>query len=435
MHGEKRGLADEDWASLVLSIRNGNCVLMLGPGAVKQQLDGERVPVLEGLTRHLAQKLGDDELAGAGLGEVGQAVRARKDPNTLLYWTAEFYQDVRIADDELTALAGLPFPVTVNAVPGAPVEQAFATAGKAPLVAYYDYTAGSAAATPTGSAEQPLVYHLLGTADHPSSLVVSESALLDFLVAAVSSNPAIPSNLTSVLRGKRTTFLFLGFQLYQWHLRILVHGLFMTVGRENRSFALEAFDPQDAHPTGHFYWQNHKVDFFDADVGEFVGELVERVGPLAGATAGPAAGPAPNAPVAFICHASEDKPSAAQLADDLRSRGIRVWIDEDELRGGDRWDDSIQRVIAREVDYFVVLQTEQLKSKDVGYVNKEINLALNRHLEYRPPRIFMIPAVVGGPEARLEHLEHIQSIDLGNWVEGVEALASAIRRDVERARR
>ncbi len=436
MHGDRRGLADEDWASLVLSIRSGNCVLMLGPGAVDLQRDGARLPVLDGLARHLASKLADDGLAGSRLAVVGQAVRARKDPNTLLYWTAEFFQDVDVAADDLVALAGLPFPIVVNAVPGAPVEQAFAAAGKSPLVAHYDYTAGSAAATPTGSADQPLIYHLLGSADSPSSLVVSESALLDFLVAAVSANPALPSNLTSVLRGKRTTFLFLGFQLYQWHLRILVHGMFMTAGRDNRSFALEAFDPDDDHPTGSFYWQDCKVDFFDADVAAFVGDLVERVGPVeVGGTAAAPGEPAPDAPEVFICHASEDKPSATQLAADLRSRGIRVWIDEDELRGGDRWDESIQQVITKDVDYFVVLQTAQLKAKDVGYVNKEINLALSRHLEYRPPRVFMIPAVLGGPPARLEHLEHIQSIALDEWVEGVDELASTIRRDVARARR
>jgi hypothetical protein len=38
----------------------------------------------------------------------------------------------------------------------------------------------------------------------------------------------------------------------------------------------------------------------------------------------------------FICHASEDKDDVVRpLADSLREQGLRVWIDEVEIRLGD----------------------------------------------------------------------------------------------------
>ncbi len=425
----RRALADDDWASLALSVRAGNCVLMLGPDAVTDEVDGRPVPVMDTLAGFLAAKLGRPELASRPAAEVAQAVQAAKDVNTVRFWTLEFYRDRNLDSRALATLASLPFEVVVSAVPGAPVEQAFVAAGKQPLVAFYDFTGAAAPPAPTGSTARPLVYHLFGSTERPASLVVSESATLDFLVAAVSQSPALPSNLTSVLRARDTSFLFLGFRLHEWHLRTLLHALFRgSEGRVNRSFALEEIES----PSGQVYWRSHKVDFFEMDVAQFAAKLAEQVGPVATAPV-PATGPAPDAPMVFICHASEDKATARRLDEDLRARGIRVWIDEHQLRGGDRWDGSIRDVLGSEADYVVVVQTPSLVAKDVGYVNKEINLALDRHLEYRPPRVFLLPVSVDG--AMLDHLGHIQSTDMTDWATGIEQLTSAIRRDVERARR
>ena len=39
----------------------------------------------------------------------------------------------------------------------------------------------------------------------------------------------------------------------------------------------------------------------------------------------------------FLCHNSEDKPAVRELAQRLRERGLRPWLDERELRPGQPW--------------------------------------------------------------------------------------------------
>jgi TIR domain len=43
--------------------------------------------------------------------------------------------------------------------------------------------------------------------------------------------------------------------------------------------------------------------------------------------------------------ASEDAAAAHRIAEALRSAGVEVWFDQDELRGGDAWDQKIRRQI------------------------------------------------------------------------------------------
>jgi GTPase SAR1 family protein/nucleotide-binding universal stress UspA family protein len=55
----------------------------------------------------------------------------------------------------------------------------------------------------------------------------------------------------------------------------------------------------------------------------------------------------------FLCHNSEDKPAVRELAQQLRDRGLRPWLDERELRPGLPWqralEDQIQRIPAAAV--------------------------------------------------------------------------------------
>ncbi len=45
----------------------------------------------------------------------------------------------------------------------------------------------------------------------------------------------------------------------------------------------------------------------------------------------------------FLCHNSKDKSIIRQIATLLRERGIRPWFDEDQILGGDRWQDAMAR--------------------------------------------------------------------------------------------
>jgi len=47
----------------------------------------------------------------------------------------------------------------------------------------------------------------------------------------------------------------------------------------------------------------------------------------------------------FLSHNSQDKSSVRQIAEALKSRGLRVWLDEWELIPGHPWQDEVERII------------------------------------------------------------------------------------------
>ena len=136
----------------------------------------------------------------------------------------------------------------------------------------------------------------------------------------------------------------------------------------------------------------------------------------------------PEAPVVFICHANEDADAALEVAAGLRAAGIGAWLDKDSLRGGADWNDTVERLLKEDVQYVAVLQSSAMFHKDVGYVNKEINIALDRQSFHRPPRVFLIPVVIDDPVNRLDMLSHLQSVNVAPPA-GVTELVKTIRRD------
>ena len=198
-----------------------------------------------------------------------------------------------------------------------------------------------------------------------------------------------------------------------------------------------------------FYTAGHKVHFVDMDIATFAAELGTRmprklddVTTAAGEPSGNGSPePAvpeplldPGAPTVFVCHAHEDAAIAARVSDGLRANSINVWLDKDALAGGDSWNQEIEESLQHDVNYCVVLQSVNLRHKSVGYVNKEIALALDRQQQYREPRIFLIPAVIDAEENILRELDNLQAVDL-TAADGIDRLVRVIRRDMDLASR
>ena len=62
-------------------------------------------------------------------------------------------------------------------------------------------------------------------------------------------------------------------------------------------------------------------------------------------------------PSVFISYAHADEPLARDLADALRGHGLRVWIDQSELRIGDSLIERLAEAIA-EGDFVVALVSD-----------------------------------------------------------------------------
>jgi hypothetical protein len=330
----------------------------------------------------------------------------------------------------------VPFYFVITSCHDSLLHRALEKEGKAPFVERFNYLGDKEDNVTMGTVERPLIYHLYGAIQEPESLVLTENDLLDFLVAVVSKNPPLPNNVRSELQKKGKSFLFLGFGIKHWYLRILLHVLKFNHS-DSRSFALEAFQAQnlmDLEQTILFYKTGYKIEVFDSEVETFVKELRDRYEASAGTPPGqpPPAGADLREARLFISYADEDRAVAQGLCAHLREAGLQPWMDKSGLEPGAVWDQTIREKL-EESDYFLVLQSRALTRKNFSYVNKEINLALERQRFARKGFLYIIPLRIDdGP--LIEELKDFQALSLQEE-DAVKSLASTIRRDYQRRAR
>ncbi len=79
----------------------------------------------------------------------------------------------------------------------------------------------------------------------------------------------------------------------------------------------------------------------------------------------------------FLSYAREDTDVARRIADALRSHGVEVWFDQNELRGGDAWDQKIRRQIA-DCTLFIPIISRNTQERGKGYFRLEWKLAVEQ---------------------------------------------------------
>jgi hypothetical protein len=103
--------------------------------------------------------------------------------------------------------------------------------------------------------------------------------------------------------------------------------------------------------------------------------------------------PEPALHAIFLSYAREDTDAARRIADALRSHGVEVWFDQNELRGGDTWDQKIRRQI-KDCALFVPLISANTQGRKEGYFRLEWKLAVERTHLMAEGVPFLTPVVV-----------------------------------------
>lgn len=430
----------DNWDTLTYAIHQKNCILMLGPDAAAA--DGQKLPLTEILANDLGEKIDPqcrEKINASDLAQVAQCYCNEKGRTGLEAKVAPFYEERKNLCGKIHRdLAALPFDFIVTTTPDNMLINALEKENKTPLKKWYDFNGTNPAIVEEEwSSDKPLVFYLYGTLDKPSSLLLTENDILDYLVALISEKRPMPRNIKSVLQDDTKSLLFLGFGFRHWYLRILLHVLVLQ-GRkkENPSFAMEQFnsvhkDTDQLQQTLLFFRRgDYKINIlkqpFDKSAAQLKKRYREKYPPQGPPP--PDTGPPTQVPTVFICHASEDKDIAHSLHEEFEKEGLDPWLDKEDLRGGDDWDRVIKDTLSK-VDYCVVLQSRALANKIRGYVNREINCALDLRKEFRQGTRFIIPVRIDDSPL-LKELEGIQEFDLtGRSNSNIKKLAETIKRD------
>jgi tetratricopeptide (TPR) repeat protein len=95
----------------------------------------------------------------------------------------------------------------------------------------------------------------------------------------------------------------------------------------------------------------------------------------------------------FLSYASQDAEAVRRICDALRAAGVEVWFDQNELRGGDAWDQKIRRQI-KECALFVPIISAQTQARPEGYFRLEWKLAVDRSHLMSEDHPFLFPIVI-----------------------------------------
>jgi DNA-binding SARP family transcriptional activator len=289
---------DDHYSEVVKALLAGRLVPMLGTGA---HLDGV-IPGLDEIAGYLADRF-EYSPAGHELARVSEYVALMKGVGPLydeLHDLLDRDYDPGPVHRSLAEVAttlgarGASRQLIVTTNYDLALERAFADAGEGlDVVSYISLgrNAGRFLHLPaegepvvvdvpnayTGLAldDRTVVLKLLGQVDRQpdrlwESFAVTEDDHIDYLAQAEISN-LVPVTLVAKLR--RSHFLFLGYPLRDWGLRVFLHRIW---GREKLAYRSWAVEP-GIGPVECELWRQRGVDVFDIPLEEYVGELTARV--------------------------------------------------------------------------------------------------------------------------------------------------------------
>ena len=98
-------------------------------------------------------------------------------------------------------------------------------------------------------------------------------------------------------------------------------------------------------------------------------------------------------PAVFLSYASQDAEAARRICESLRAAGVEVWFDQNELVGGDAWDQKIRKQI-RECALFVPILSANTQARLEGYFRIEWKLAAQRTHAMADEKAFLLPVVI-----------------------------------------
>jgi len=126
---------------------------------------------------------------------------------------------------------------------------------------------------PIDLSQTTVIYKMHGSIDRTQhtmdNFVITEDDYIDFLTRMIGQT-AVPSIFTAHFRTHR--FLFMGYGLNDWNLRVILNSLQALGHQAKKSWAIQ-FRPSAVEKR---LWDKRNVDIYDADINEFTRQLRAR---------------------------------------------------------------------------------------------------------------------------------------------------------------
>lgn len=406
-------LTNNQWNDLCDAIQQNECVLLLGPNAATY--NGE--PLLQLLIKRFARLLQREhgilptdcptklfELVKMYQSKQGDRTTALEKIGKIL---ASFYSEFAPSDIPIyRLLADLPLRYIINTSPDDLAAQALAQKNRVPHSYFYHFfkpehnTKDNDAAVDLVDAKvikeeintrntankkiidtnTPLFYNLTGHYSQPDSLVLTDDDRLQFVEKVLQTDGGgLPPNLAFYFTNKprfrmRKTYLFIGFDFNEWHLRLLMHLLRRSQEHLPQTFTLQNAD--DLHNEVRFFYNNSfNMVFAGNESEDFLTELGKQLKKNT-----PSKKDNTNALQTLLLYHEADTSLCEELdryLANLRSSGlIETWHEGKILASSDR--DQIITEKLQTADIIVPLVTANFMDSDKLY-EQDLKIALQRH--------------------------------------------------------
>ena len=126
-------------------------------------------------------------------------------------------------------------------------------------------------------------------------------------------------------------------------------------------------------------------------------------------------------PRVFVSYAREDRRAVEAVVKALKTEGVKVWVDYEDLDPGEKWEQAIAQAIPASRYFLAMLSKYTLTKK--GHVQKEVKTAWSVAERYPDSAIFVIPARLENCSVHETKFSELNYIDLfPDPKEGIERL-------------
>lgn len=281
MSNHTDGALSIDWDFTLDTIREGKCILFLGPELYTTK-DGKKLE--EAMLAFLQYPNNEDILNYYK--EEDLFLFKSKGAQTKTYYKLKnfFQQSFPEAEKILEKIAQIPFQFIISVTPDHKLNKVYDRMNYKNKSDFYWRNHSSTTKVKLPSKDSPLVYNLFGTTELQESMVLTHNDLFDFF-HSIFGERSMPKELKHVIQ-KAHNLIFLGIPFRKWYLQLLLRILSLHNDSEFMRYAANQSLDEDM---ASLCRQQFSIKFLPEKVSEFIDELYircEKVGMLKEVSAG-----------------------------------------------------------------------------------------------------------------------------------------------------